>query len=345
MSLYRDNGEKIVTQSMIKTMRRCPRMYYYKYIRRLKPREIRTPLTRGKWMHSLLEEHYRGGDWKAMHKRLSAKYMELLEEEREALGDLPAECYRLMRGYVWHYSEEKLNVKDVELKLEAELPEGIVFRIRMDMLAEDELGLIIMDHKNMKSIPDINSRLMDVQSPMYVWTALQNDMDVYAFEWNYLRTGGLKVPDVLKSGERLARWDNCEIDYPTAVEAIKLHDVPLKPHAPKLKALKAQRFQVGAPQTSTYFRRDVLERTDYMLSNAATSAYHTAKRIESYPWHQDKAIERVSDKSCSWCDYKHVCLAEMKDGPDAVPSAVISSRYKEADPLSYYNDEAEELLN
>lgn len=344
MTLYIDDGRKIVTQSMIKTMRRCPRRYYYKYIRRLKPREFSKPLTKGKWMHSLLEAHYSGEDWKKVHKRLVQKYYELMEEERENLGDLPGECYRLMRGYVWHYSAETLNVKGVEIKLEAEMPGGIIFRIRMDLMAEDEHGLLIIDHKNMKALPDFNDRVMDVQSPMYVWTARENGLDVYTFEWNYLRTGGLKIPDVLKSGEKLARWDSCDIDYPTAVEAIKLHDVPVAPHREKLRMLKAQRFVPGAPQTSSYFRRESLERTDVMLSIAATSTLHTAKRIDSYPWHQDKAIERVFDRSCRWCEYRHVCMAEFSRGEGNIPNAMISSRYTEADPMAYYQDENEDLL-
>ena len=140
MALYEtEDGRPITTQSMIKTFRMCPREAMYKYHDRLKPKIVSKPLTRGKWVHSLLEEHYKGGDWRIPHAQLTAQFSKLFDEEKEHLGDLPRELDLLMESYFWHYGDPKYKdhrwtVHEVEKLIEADMPSGHLFRGKVDMI-------------------------------------------------------------------------------------------------------------------------------------------------------------------------------------------------------------------
>jgi len=214
-ALYLDEGKRITTHSMIKTHLRCPKQTQYKYAERLKVRYATKrdrPLKRGTWFHALLEERYAGRSWKDKHAELTRQYNELMDEEKESLGNLPEEMDDMMRSYLWHYGVDKADpyhgweVLGTELTLECpwpDSPDGLdVYRCRVDIMFSDEWGLWIGDHKTNKTLPDIQFRLLDAASPLYIWCARENGYPVDGFVWNYIRA---KVPSkpkmTLKTGK------------------------------------------------------------------------------------------------------------------------------------------------
>lgn len=335
--LYQIDGTAIVTHSMIKTFRRCPHQAKYKYVDRLKPRIGSQPLERGKWMHSLLEAHYSGGDWREEHKRLRAKYNQLFDEEKEVLGDLPTECARLMLSYLWHYAADPLHgwvVHQVEYVIECKLPDGSIYRGKVDLLVENEYGLWIVDHKTHKTLPTLHVRLLDAQSALYLWAALRSGLKVQGFIWNYIRTKPPTVPQLLKSGDRLSKR-SIETDYPTLVRAIKKYELDPDPYRDQLVALKRQRWTPGAPQTSPFFQRHILEKGDKMLARVAAEAFHTHTRMREYDFGMS---ERVTDRSCEFmCSYKRLCPVELSGGN----AAMVRRDFRTGDPHDYYDDEKE----
>lgn len=341
--LYVQDGREIFTNSMVKTFRRCPKQAQYKYFERLKPKmETSKPLKKGTWMHSLLEEYYAGRSWKDKHRELSLKYADLFDEEKEALGDLPDECRRLMLSYLWHYGANKedpfhgWDVKDVELTIEAALPNGVILRGRLDMLVEDRFGLWVVDHKNMKSLPDLTFRLLDTQSALYLWIMRENGIKVEGFIWNYLKTKAPSIPALLKDGTRLSKA-KCDTDYPTLVRAIRDADLDPEPYRDWLNALKADRWQPDRIPTSPFFRRDVLEKSDDMLDRVAMEALHTVERMQTYDFATTDAVERVVDRSCTFmCSYTELCTAELFSGEAPF---LRRQRYRVGDPLDYYQDD------
>jgi hypothetical protein len=342
--LYVDEtGQEIVTHSMLKSFRRCPKQAQYKYVERLKPRlQTSKPLRKGTWMHFLLEEYYSGRDWKARHRELSAQYAELFDEEKEALGDLPRECARLMVSYLWHYGANAddpfhgWEVEDVELTIETQLPNGALYRGRVDLLVRDRFGLWVVDHKNMKRIPDLTLRLLDAQSALYLWALRQEGVRVQGFIWNYLRTKTPSEPALLQDGSRLSRA-KCETDYPTLVRTIRKHGLDPEPYRPWLATLKADRWDPDRLQTSPFFQRHILEKSDDMLDRVAMEAVHTAERMGTYDFQTTDAVERVVDRSCSWmCSYTDLCTAELFAG-DA--PFIRRSNYTVGDPMDYYQDD------
>jgi hypothetical protein len=338
---------QIITHSALKTFRRCPRQFYYKYVQRLKPRTVGTPLKRGTWIHELLETHHKGGDWKLRHIELCAKYDQLLDEEKDYYGDLPAECYALMRAYIYYYQNDPWQTRETEFTLEVELPMKrslVVYRGRVDILFDNIFGLWIGDHKTHRSLPDLTFRLLDAQSALYLWAALELGWPVEGFMWNYLVTSGPSKPRAVKAGDRLYAKLG-ETDYHTYGIEIKklLRSGALKAMTPeirlKLARLKAEVYQPGEPQVSHFFRREPLEKSSAMLDQVVGEAVHTTTRIMHYPFHRPELIERSIDKSCSWCGFRDLCSAELMG---ANTRNLLKNNFKVGDPMDYYQDRVPE---
>lgn len=336
--MYHDpeTGRPISTHSMLKTMRHCPRQAYYKYALRLKPQILGRPLRFGTWMHSLLEAHYKGEDWREKHKELTIAFSKLFDEEKEKVGDLPRDCFRTMLSYLWHYQDDPWTVHDVEFMLEVDLPDGSIYRCKLDMLVENQYGLWIVDHKNHKKLPDIDFRMLDAQSALYIWAALKNKIPVQGHIWNYLRSKPPTIPAAVYGGTRLSR-SAIDTDFPTYARAIKKYGLDKADYADRLRYYKAQRYVPGEMQTSPFFRRDVLEKSPRMLRQVASEAYQTHLRMHSYHWDRVEMIERNPSNSCKFmCSYLDVCTAELFGGN---AEFIMRQKYKTGDPLDYYNDE------
>lgn len=349
-------GAVITTHSMLKTFRRCPKQAEFKYIHRLKPRMTATPLKRGTWMHELLEVFYKHlkdpvkypETWDVRHARLAAKYNELLDEEKDYYGDLPNQCAALMRSYLWHYVADPWEVVDVEFTVETKFPNGHLYRGKVDMLIRNSLGLWLVDHKNMKTLPDHNFRLLDAQSALYLWAARRSGYKVEGFIWNYLRTTPPSIPKQVKAG-RLSKvlGDTDYLTYRAAIERMMKEGseesdgkrlVLTQDIKDKLVQLKGQRYELGKPQTSTFFRRDILEKDNAMLRRVATENYRTSRTMHSYDFDNPDAVERVVDRGCTFsCSYTDLCTVDLMGG-NMIP--LLKQNYRQGDPNDYYQDRA-----
>jgi hypothetical protein len=338
---------EVVTHSSLKVMRRCPKQYDYKYIQRLAPKRLSKPLERGTWMHALLEEHHSGRDWRAEHLRRSAKFSDLLDEEKDYYGDLPLELEALMEAYLWYYEDDPVRCIETEYTIETELPNGVVYRGKVDAIMEDQFGLWIWDHKTHKSLPDLNFRLLDGQSALYLWAALRKGLGVQGFKWNYIRTVAPSKPKAIKDGSRLSKVLG-DTDYKTykaevqrlmRVGELSKRPTDLDNIKATLRYLKQQKYRPGEPQTSPFFRRDSLEKGEEMLHRVAMENYHTVQRIQRYPFHKQDSIERMVDRGCTYtCSFVDLCTVELMGGN---PRAIRINNYRTKDPMHYYQDERE----
>lgn len=345
--LYVDDGRRIATHSMLQCFGQCPKRAQYKYAERLKKKTLTMrdqPLRRGTWVHRLMEVHYSGGDWKAEHEKLTKQFNQLMDVEKDALGDLPAECLRLMRSYLWHYGADKSDplhgwkVLDTELTLECPWPDGEgVYRCRLDLLVEDRWGLAIVDHKTHKRLPDFGHRLRDAASALYLWCAQYNGLDVSRFIWNYIRTRPPTVPQLVdvKRTPRLST-KSIDTDYPTMLTAIRDYGLDPEDYRDRLIALKRQRWKRDAVQTSTFFRRTELDKDDDLLTRVLASSMRTRDRMDTYDWEQPEAVERVTGLHCGWCDFKELCETELFTGDGRM---IRHRQFRTGDPLDYYHDQ------
>lgn len=334
-----DTGQPIVTHSMIKAFRRCPKQTQYKYAERLKPKVESSPLKRGKWIHAILEAHYKGGDWKAEHAAWTQRFNKLFEEEQEKLGDLPTDITKLMRGYFWHYKHDAdWQVLETEFTIETELPDGTLYRCRVDNLVETPYGIYLVDHKSHNVLPDTTFRLLDAQSALYIWAARRNGIPVRGFIWNYIRAKPQAEWRFKKDGDLYAKIG--DTDYPTALTCVKREGKNPADFADKLNALKKMRYEHGAMQLSPFYRRDVLEKQDDVIKAVVQEAIHTVKRMRKYPFHKQTFVERNPERSCVWgCSYRNLCETELMGGN---ADMVRKREFRIGDPMDYYQDTREE---
>lgn len=346
-NLYLDPavGKEIVTHSSLKVMRRCPKQYDYKYIQRLSPKLSTKPLERGTWMHKLLEEHHLGRDWRVMHTSLTRKYEQLFDEEKDFYGDLPTELAALMESYVWYYEDDPWKVIETEYTIEAELPNGVVYRGKVDALIEDQYGLWIVDHKTHKTMPNVNFRLLDGQSALYLWAMLKNKIKVQGFIWNYLRTVAPSKPKAIKDGSRLSKvlGDTDWLTYTHEVKRLiregllSKHPTDVEEIRARMRYLKSQKYKPGEISTSPFFRRDRLEKDNEMLGRVAREYYHTVRRIMSYPFVDHDSVEHNVDRGCEYvCGFVDLCTVELMGGNSRT---LRTNNYRQKDPMHYYHDE------
>lgn len=341
-----EDGTPILTNSMLGAFRRCKKQAEFKYVDRLKPRRLGTPLKRGTWVHSLLEEHGRGGDWEKLHTKLSHQFDTMFDEEKDYYGDMPSEILTIMKSYFWHYKHDPWKYHEVELELTARLPNGVLLRIKFDALIENQWGLWLVDHKSHKTLPGLTYRRLDTQSPIYVWVAQQNDIPVQGFIWNYVRWKAPTVPKMAyvgKSNQRLS-LRGIETDYPTYRRALKQYKkeygLDVGDYAKELERLKGQRYRPGEAQTSPFFRRDVFEKQPDLINRVLKEAMRTADDMNTYDWSDEEAVERTVGRHCDYmCSYKDVCSMQLMGG-NIKP--LVKQNYEVGDPMSYYHDRAGE---
>ena len=108
-----------------------------------------------------------------LHEQWTARFNRLFDEEKDELGDLPAECERLFNTYLRRWREDYDTYKvarlhdgspGVEFVVEVPLEKwGLQspFKGRIDLLVKDREygGLWIWDHKWVRGIPDIDERM------------------------------------------------------------------------------------------------------------------------------------------------------------------------------------------
>lgn len=348
--LYIQDGEVISTHSMLQCFGRCPKQAQYKYAERLKKRILTVrdkPLKRGTWFHELLQLYYLGQDWKQRHRDLTTKYNQLFDEEKESLGDMPSECLRMMRSYLWHYGADKADpmhgwtVHDTELTLECEWPDGKgIYRCRLDMLMEDEWGLWIVDHKTHKTLPGMRYRLLDHASARYIWCARENGLNVNGFIWNYIRTKAPTKPQLAYADDpkrRRLSTKSIDTDFPTMLRALRDYKLDIGPHRAQLRHLRSQRWAPGKVQTSSFYRREMLEKDDDMIARVVAASMRTRDHMNTYDWDDKESVERVTDRSCEWmCDYNMLCETELFGGNS---KQIRRQMYRVGDPLDYYQDQ------
>lgn len=333
----------IITNSLLKTFRRCPRATLYKHTDLLAPRQISKPLRRGTWMHALLEAFYhpdnqhRPDAWKVIHRHYSAKFSELFDEEKDSLGNLPDELRRLMISYLWHYRKDKgWKVHEVEKIIQVPILNGkAIYQGKVDMLIEDDYGLWVVDHKTMKQIPSHTQRSLDVQSVLYIWACRELGIPISGFIWNYVRTEAAKPLRFNLNGALSKRQGLT--DYPHARRSILAAGQDLEDHAELLNSLYKMRYNPDNPQQlSPFFERVVWEKSDKMLDQIVAEAMKTSRAYLKYDFHTRDLVERTPDRSCDWCSYRTLCITDLIGGNSDI---VRRQNFLVQDPLSYYDSD------
>jgi RecB family exonuclease len=301
-----------LSNSKVKTWRRCPYQFRYKYILGYKPKERALPLERGSWLHALLETYYAGGDWKERHRGLAHEFFNIFEEERELLGDLPNECERIFKSYLMRYRKEDAGLKVIDQELDEiiTLPNGIRFRMIIDLIVEEpDGGIWAWDHKTVGRFMNPDFLLLDAQLARYFWgLEYLGYAPLRGIVYNEIITTAPTQPKQLKDG-RLERRANLKCDayaYYAAVKALG-QDPTDSYYAPFIKKLLARE--------DDWYRRSRLPKDPPLTKRLMHELTWSAREIKRAE--ETNAFPRTPMKDCQWdCSFIGPCAISLQGGDD-----------------------------
>ena len=293
-----------ISNSKIKTFLRCPKKYEYRYVQGLFPKRKELPLERGTWIHSLLEAHYNGENWEAVHAELTSKFLRLFDEEREHLGDLPGETKRIMKSYLRHWDDSKWKIIAVEVEFAARLKKSrLIIKGKIDLVIQDELGVWCVEHKTNQKVPRDPPDIPDPQTTLYAYALRSMGLEGAGTIHNHMRTTPPKQPRVLKRGGLSKR---CDTDYHTYLKAIRREGLDPADYKDILRKLKNQdkkffiRFRVPWKKTAVKSMTD-----DYVIISSQM------RSLKRFPRHISKMCK-------SDCPFFVLCMTELHGGNSSV---------------------------
>lgn len=302
-----------VSFSSDKKLARCEQQYSYRYDEKLKRRVKSKGLYVGDWMHQLLEEYRRKGDWKKKFVEVKKELWDkLFDEEKEGYeedGFVPQVAYDLMDHYVETYDEEDKVYEPlhVEQYFELDLKVGFPFRWKSDYIARNtETGLtVLFENKNKKEIPDAKERILEGQVHSYCFLLYRKGIRIDRIMWDYIRTTPVPRPKILKDGSLSERKINTDQrNYLAALKEAKIH-----PKGDELIGL--QNLLKTLPETLSLLR--VGNKPNLKVGELfVRDAVERARRARSV-----SRPTRHWVRDCQWmCDYTQLCMADMTGKPD-----------------------------
>lgn len=351
-----EDGKLVITQSMVSGFVECPRETYYGIVLGLRPRLQSKPLTRGTWVHSLLEERASGGDWRKLHAELTAKAeAETFEEETAGLAQ---ECYNIVLSYEYAHRNESLIPIEVEFTVERPMFKGkVLYRGRIDIIWIDEDGDVWLgDHKTHAQLPDWRYRELAFQHYSYLWAvagspeykALRYKGKPLAqpkgFIYDYCKTGAINTPTLTQKGKISRVLKPTGTTLPVFKEWLIENNLATVIKGKFLLAIEdpAERVYVEEflveLQNRDYtdlFRRDRLVFTPEQAERQRKAFVTSARRLLTYKWDDPDCVER-NLHACSgyMCSYKDLTVADLMHGTSEIEQRTryITTR----DPLDYY---------
>lgn len=346
-----EDGQLIITQSMVTAFVQCPRETYYSIILGLRPRIESRPLTRGTWIHALLEEYASGGNWKKLHRELTVQAAETTFEEET--GGLALECYNIMLSYEWVHRNEILKPIAVELTVERPMFNGkVLYRGRIDIVWQDENGDVWLgDHKTHATLPDWRYRELAFQHYSYLWAVAQAPQykalglpQPKGFIYDYCRTSAVNTPTLTQKGKISRVVKPSGTTYPVFIEWLRENAMLTIINGKILLAIEdpverayVEEFIVALRQRdySTEFRRDKMVFNPEQAERQRKAFVTSSRRLLTYKWEDPDCVER-NLHACSGyiCNYKDLTVADLMHGTSEIEQR---TRYVTTrDPLSYY---------
>lgn len=354
-----EDGKLVITQSMVSGFVNCPRETYYSIVLGLRTKLPSKPLTRGTWVHALLEARGQGLDWKAKHQELIAEAEQTMFEEEAA--PLAEECYDIVLSYDWVYESklhEVLTPVAVELTVEREMFRGkVLYRGRIDIIWIDENGDVWLgDHKTHATLPDWRYRELAFQHYSYLWaceTAPTYKALRYkgkplpqpkGFIYDYCRTGAIKKPTLTQKGTQSKVLKPSGTTYPVyrqwlidnnRMSVIRGKDL-LSIEDPEERAYVEEfLIELKHRDYSDTFRRDRLTFSEAQRKRQLKSFYASARRLLNYKWDDPDKVERNLNACSGYtCGYKDLTVADLIHGTSEIEQRTqyVTTR----DPLDYY---------
>lgn len=302
------SGTFSVSQSKVKTWRRCRYAYHLRYVEKLRKKTVSRPLYFGRLIHSAIELHANGDDWEdALDVDLTKE--KLFAGEREMYEEAIETARIILTEYFLHWEDRDLvylrrKGKASEHEFEVEIADGIVAVGKIDAFAKAKGMRWIVEHKTFTKVMNDDQRWRNLQSAVYVRVV---DMlgwpSVEGLCWDNVRSKAPARPEVLKSGKLSQR----QIDtLPTAIyETLKELELDKRDFQHMIEGAVKNRAE--------YFKRMFTPTKPQVVDMVFDDFVETAREMSEL---HGKVKSRNIERHCDWCDYESICRAELQ-GSDA----------------------------
>lgn len=303
-----------VSHSQVKTYRRCPKQWAYKYLDRLEPKEKKRAPYLGNWLHRALETHYKDGDWKIGHKEYLKEWNSLFDEEREELskkyGPLPQAVRRIMRSYLWYWKNDGWKILAAEYEFEVLVGQfevqGVIVQVyangKVDLIVEDDEGnRWVVDHKSTGSIPDPGAfHAMDPQLMIYPVGVKEKFGKMAGITYNYIKSRPPTIPQLTKKTGAISRR-KINTDYPTALRFLKDNGFDPADFSSFLKPLR---------KGSTFLKRYKLPREPKVTKRIMMDFVKTARDIY-FAHFETNHVRNITKDCATQCAFHDLCRGEL----------------------------------
>lgn len=295
-----------VSQSKIKTWRRCKYAYHLKYHEKLVKNVKSRPLQFGTIVHEMDDVYHEGDDPFDKLNEIAKKQSKLFRAEIEEYGDIIADVRILYKEYMETYKNDEWDVirikkKSSEHEFEVPLNKHILFTGKIDRLVNAKKMRWLVEKKTFgHGMPNDDERWRNLQSASYItMMKLMSWPEVDGTCWDYFSSHAPTMPQLLKNGEISTKNINT---LPSKVlEFAKLHKLTPKQVKPLLIKAEARRpeyfkrvYTIIKPKLVNSIMADVMETADEMANN------------------DTKLKAKNIDKHCGWCDFEKICRAELQ---------------------------------
>lgn len=316
-------AQLVTGYSMVKSARRCMKLYEMRYLRKMQRKRPAAPLIRGSILHEMLHARatpkLKAGTVLAKYEE---KFGELFREARDEYGeDFLGDIKRVYDGYLREYgSDDNIKYEASEEAVSVDIGKGLIYQGHLDkrLVTIDDGRRWLMDHKTHKTIPDEGNRLNDYQILMYLWAWNLGNPTKKAdgIIWDYLRTKPPAIPETLKAGglTMRANIDTDVATYTREILRLKLNIADYKQHL----------AEIGKRQRGRFYQR---------IKLPSPSKAMTAKIVDDFietsvQMHKAKKFPRNLTRDCSWCEFHRYCSADVR-GLDA--DFILKSEYEPSD--------------
>lgn len=295
-----------VSQSKVKTYRRCRYAYHLKYVEGLRRKISKRPFKFGGIVHKMLEAHANGDDPFLELRKINLEQAKLFDAEKELYGNIINDIGNIMEEYFDYWEEDDITPIRVgksyaEHPFEIEIEPGLSFKGQIDEFDRTKNKLRwLTDHKTFTKLPDEETRWINIQSSVYIRA---NDIlgwvpNLAGTCWNYVKSKPPTRPELLKTGGLSQK----NIDTLPSVVYDVMRKYKLKPKD------NSKLIKHAEDNRSKYFFRIFTPISKKVVDNIFSGFVDTAREIsECHGTKKDKNI----DLHCKFCDYSQICKAEL----------------------------------
>lgn len=295
-----------VSQSKVKTYRKCHHAYHLKYVEKLRRKRKPRALMFGTLIHQMIEADANGNDPFEVLEAINLKDAKLFAAEREEYGEIIEDVGSIMGEYFDHWEREgsmrylEIDGRSAEHQFEIEILPGVIWNGKIDALGEANKLRWLVEHKTFKRKPTDDDRWRNLQSVSYF-----RAMDILGWPsvdgtcWDYVWSKPPLRPQLLASGKLSQK--KMDTLPSTVRSAIKSYGLNPRDYRDYIKSTEENRKQ--------WFSRIYTPVSEAVKEEVFTDFINT---VDEMAERHGKVSDRNIERHCTWCDFEPLCRARLQ---------------------------------